>query len=657
MPRVTLPSLLLAGVSALHAQTPARPPLTLVPHGDSVFVYLTERPPVLGGFVLYRGRAGQAFERVTAEPVRAAREPAFAAGIMGTDLPAVMRALRTTDEAETLRRLQGDAFAGALLSLHYRSVATALGRFYADGGLAEGAAYEYRVVFTNAAGEETERRVESRVVVTDVVPAAPSGGTVTAGDHTATIGWRYPRYQGDPRDFVIGFHVYRVDGAGGEPRRLTTGPVARDDAAPFTYHDRDVRNDVAYRYHVTAVDVLGVESPAGASVSLRATDRTPPASPVGLAVDNADGAVRLVWRMAAETDAAGYHVERANGLSQPFTRLTRAAVPVDAPEWVDSGVTGGRQYFYRVIAVDAAGNASEPSNALSALPLDRTPPAAPPAVTTTLRERRVVVRWTPSPSGGVQGYHVYRGPAPDRLVRLTSRPVPGREYVDSGYAAAGLVPGRRYVVRVSAVDSAFNESAPTAAELTLPDDEPPAPPSGFAARGVMGRHAAIEWAASGALDVAGYVLTRADSGAPPVEAGRFEAAVMAWRDTAVVTGRTYVYRLVAVDSAGNRSEPLADTLRFGDDTPPASPRHLAAQVTPAGVALVWERVASPDLAGYVVYRSTLPTGVYERVATLPATTLQHLDATGRAEHYYVVRAVDRSRNESAASPVATGKAP
>ena len=49
MRRVTVLPLLLAGATALDAQTPTRPPLTLVPHGDTVLVYLTERPPALGG--------------------------------------------------------------------------------------------------------------------------------------------------------------------------------------------------------------------------------------------------------------------------------------------------------------------------------------------------------------------------------------------------------------------------------------------------------------------------------------------------------------------------------------------------------------------------------------------------------------------------------
>lgn len=649
--------LLLAGAPLLEAQELTRPPLTLVPHGDSVLVYVTESPPLLGGFVVYRARAGQSPERVTGDPVRSVHEPALAAGMLGADLPAVIRALRATDEGEMLRRLHGDRFAGTLLSLYYRSVATVLGRFYADGGLTRGVAYEYQVVFTDGTGRETDRRLAGQVTLTNVVPASPTGGSVTAGDHAAMVGWQYPKYRGDPRDFVIGFHVYRADGSAGDMRRLTTAPVLRDDAAPFAYHDGDVRNDVAYRYQVTAVDMLGVESAPGAAVSLRATDKTPPAIPVGLAVENGDGVVRLVWRMSPETDAAGYHVERSAGLSQPYTRLTRTALPVGAPEWVDSAVTGGRQYFYRVIAVDAAGNASEPSNALSSLPLDRTPPLPPPAVSTVLRERRVVVRWTASPSRDVQGYHVYRGDAPDRLVRLTSKPIAARELVDSGYAAAGLAPGRRYLVRVSAVDSSFNESAPAATELTLPDDEPPAAPGGFAVRGVLGRYAEIEWAGSSALDVQAYVLTRADSGGAPVEVGRFDAATKAWRDTAVVTGRVYAYQLVAVDSAGNPSAAVGDTLRYGDFTPPASPRYLAARVTPAGIELRWERVASADLAGYVVYRSTLPTGVFERVTPQPVVELQFVDPTGRPDHFYVVRAVDRSQNESAASPVARGGTP
>lgn len=638
--------------TSLAAQEPTRPPLQLVPQGDTVFVYV-DVPADAGGFVVYRAPAGETMARITAEPVRREREPAMAAGILGSDLPMVMQALRASDEAELLRRLRSDRFGAAVLSMLSRNVATVLGRLYVDAGLLPGATYEYRIVFTDAAGREGERGLTARVLVRDPTLPPPVQARSVARDREAVVGWSYARYRGEQSDIVIGFRVYRAEGPTAPFRRLTGTPVLRNDAAPLVYRDRDVRNGASYRYQVTAVDLLGRESAPSGAGSASPMDRTPPAAPVGLAVRNGDGTVLVTWRLSPEADVVGYQVERSTGLNAPYTRLTTRPLPTDTPILTDSTVSGGRPYFYRVLAVDSAGNISEPSTAITALPVDRTPPQPPTGVTATVRTRRLTMRWAGSPSRDVRGYFVYRGESADRMGRLHSVPLEGAlQFADSGFGDSGLAPGRHYLVRVTAVDSAFNESAPASVEVTVPDDEPPSPPGAFVARGVLGRYVELQWTASGALDVRSYVVTRSSGAERPVQVGAADRDERSLRDTAVVRGQTYVYRLVAVDSAGNRSPEVSDSLAFGDPTPPASPRFAAARATAAGVEVTWERVASTDLVGYVVYRSTLPTGTYERVTPRPVTELQFVDPAGRAGHFYVVRAMDASHNESGPSPVA-----
>jgi fibronectin type 3 domain-containing protein len=129
------------------------------------------------------------------------------------------------------------------------------------------------------------------------------------------------------------------------------------------------------------------------------------------------------------------------------------------------------------------------------------------------------------------------------------------------------------------------------------------------------------------------------------------------RDSTAAAGVTYAYEVIAVDSADNRSEPAGATVAFADPTPPPAPRYAAAVVTSAGVEISWERVVADDLAGYHVYRALVPTGVFERITDLPVLELRLSDASGRAEHYYSIRAVDRSANESAPSPAVRGRVP
>jgi len=647
-----------AAAAPLAAQTARQPSMFLFAHGDTVRLLLTEPPPAFGGFVVYRRLAlAGTFSRLTPQPVRGVRQPAVAAGLIGADLPAVRQALRVADDGELLRRLQGDRFGAHVLSLLYPQVAVVLGRSFADAGLRRGASYEYRVVFTDSRGNETDRAIDGWVQVVDVQPAAPQAVQATASDGAVTLTWTYPRYTGDASDLVIAFHVYRAAAPGGTWERVTIRPVVRDDAGPLEYVDTLARNGVAYRYQVRSVDLARRESAPSAAVSATARDMTPPRMPTGLVAQPGDGVVTLSWPASGDVDAAGYHVERSTGLDQPFHRLTTTPLPPTRPTYADRTAVGGTSYFYRVVAVDATGNASHPGNAIAALPLDHTPPGPPARVTARVVGRRLEVRWTGSASPDVRGYYVYRGDSPDRLVRLVEQPVTGGMFVDSGYGGAGLTPGGRYVVTVSAVDRSYNESPPVPAEITVPDDEPPAAPTGFSVRDVLGRYAEAGWSASPSTDVRSYVLSRAAPGRPDSVIGRQPAGpARTIRDTTAVPGVAYTYRLTAVDSAGNRGPAAVDTLVLRDPAPPPSPRFASATLTAQGVEVSWERVVDDALVGYHVYRALVPTGVFERLTTTPITGLRFVDPAGRAEHYYAVRAVDRSANESNPSPAVRGGA-
>ena len=649
------PLLLLA---LLAAPAWGQSPLRLVATGDTVLVYVLDAPAT-GGFIVYRRPLTPPtapFAKRSPAAVMMASNPAVLSGALGADLPMAMRAVRAVDDAELFRRLRSDHFASGVLAMVSRNAAIALGHLYVDAGVTRNADYEYRVVYTQGDGKETARTLTARVHVTDVVPLAPTGVQVSGADHEIRVTWHYPVYQGAPTDFTVGFHVYRTQGTG-PAHRLTATPILRNDAngGGFSFVDRDVSGGT-YSYQVSAADLAGRESGLTSVLSAHTVDRTPPAIPTDLAVRNGDGVVDITWRLAPELDAVGYHIERATGLHQPYTRLDRSLIPVRRPIWTDTVPGGGHQYFYRVIAVDSTGNASAPSNPVAALPSDKTPPIAPTALALTTAQHRITAHWAPSPSKDLRGYYVYHGEGASR-VRLTGRPVRTTAFVDSGAADKGLNPGGRYVIRVSAVDSSYNESPGVEASIAIPDDQPPTPPSALSSTNVEGRYVLVSWSATASRDVQWYALTRT-GGAPDTGTRalhRFPASVREWHDTLVTHGRRYVYHLTAIDSAGNVSAARTDSVLFRGVVPPPQPRAAGARTVTGGVEVRWERVVSLELTGYNVYRSTLPTGVYRRLTGAPVSLLSFTDSTGHAGLFYTVRAVDRSGNESAASPVAVAR--
>ena len=131
--------------------------------------------------------------------------------------------------------------------------------------------------------------------------------------------------------------------------------------------------DGVYSLRVVNVTLAGaLFDPQGSetedSITLGGGDSTPPAAPTGLFATAGDAQVSLDWADNAETDLAGYHVERATDAAGPFTRLT-GANGVGASAYVDGGLTNGLTYVYRVLAVDTSGNESAVSTVASATPM------------------------------------------------------------------------------------------------------------------------------------------------------------------------------------------------------------------------------------------------------------------------------------------------
>ncbi|MGO4211562.1 fibronectin type III domain-containing protein [Terriglobus sp. 2YAB30_2] len=83
-------------------------------------------------------------------------------------------------------------------------------------------------------------------------------------------------------------------------------------------------------------------------------DTTPPAVPQSVEALSSESGISLSWQPGTEMDLAGYLVYRVDDSGE--LRLT--AMPVTAPQFTDTTAIKGKQYRYRVAAVDRAGNES-----------------------------------------------------------------------------------------------------------------------------------------------------------------------------------------------------------------------------------------------------------------------------------------------------------
>lgn len=251
-----------------------------------------------------------------------------------------------------------------------------------------------------------------------------------------------------------------------------------------------------------------------------------------------------------------------------------------------------------------------PSSTRVAVPLVP-PPPAPGTPTVTYNETAITVEWTPVEPSDTDvlpshplgtplptlAYHVYDVPAPagsgssrtlpdasapsivsglpasargagsrasgDVLeTRLTKEPL-----VETSYSDARITWGdqRCYAVRaVEMIDALSVESDERPATcVTLKDTFPPAPPKGLSGVASDGAISLI-WEPSAEKDLAGYLVLRAPAPSSTLEPVTLEPIPATNFEDKVQAGVRYVYAIVAVDKAGNRSAPsnrLEETAR------------------------------------------------------------------------------------------------
>jgi len=110
---------------------------------------------------------------------------------------------------------------------------------------------------------------------------------------------------------------------------------------------------------VHVVQNVAIESDASPTTCVTPKDVFPPAPPQNLGLLLLDGAIELVWDAGTEADLAGYTVLRADAPGDTLRPLTPS--PVRESTFRDTTVKPGARYVYAVVAVDKAGNASQPS--------------------------------------------------------------------------------------------------------------------------------------------------------------------------------------------------------------------------------------------------------------------------------------------------------
>ena len=198
---------------------------------------------------------------------------------------------------------------------------------------------------------ETRESGDSNVVSVRVYPPPepPQGVTVAVREKAIEISWTAPPVPPNGQA-PHSYRVYREEVESPAPDRSSTtnAPVR----SPFTQ---------------IGAETVESDQPHSSMATVTASDIFPPAAPTGLevalipATGQTPAYIELSWAISSEADLAGYYVYRSGDENSPGERVSAEVLP--SPAFRDMSVKSGRRYFYRVTALDRAGNESPRSPA------------------------------------------------------------------------------------------------------------------------------------------------------------------------------------------------------------------------------------------------------------------------------------------------------
>ena len=235
----------------------------------------------------------------------------------------------------------------------------------------EPARLRYAVRYVNAAGQ---RAAFSNFFLMEPAAkvAAPPTIIKTGKEYSETantITWEPPKTNTDGSTPVnlLGYNVYRTNAAQPE---TSQNPLNQEPITTTQYQDKNFKFGEKYTYIVRSVS-LGtegkpVESLNSNSIQLAPIDLYPPAPPEKVLIGSAPGKLSIFWVANSEPDLAGYYLYRSTDPNLPKDKWTKLTPTLyTKTTFADDNVESGKTYYYYVIAVDNAGNKSEPSEVAS----------------------------------------------------------------------------------------------------------------------------------------------------------------------------------------------------------------------------------------------------------------------------------------------------
>ncbi len=214
----------------------------------------------------------------------------------------------------------------------------------------------YRVTAFNSHSYKSSLPV--LVQLEDSIPPLPPTDIQGHIDSTGlvTLQWR-PNHEKD----LVGYRVYRSNFKKAEFSQITRH--LHSDTIFTDTINLKILNQYIY-YQITAVDYRYNESSKSTILKLARPDILPPANPLLTLVQSNDQGIKLSFSGSSSTDVHHYEIYRKTPTETNWLYMATLP-PADSGSWVDKNVQANTLYSYTIVAVDSAGNESNPSPVVS----------------------------------------------------------------------------------------------------------------------------------------------------------------------------------------------------------------------------------------------------------------------------------------------------
>jgi titin len=484
---------------------------------------------------------------------------------------------------------------------------------YTDSGLTAfvGATpYYFRIVVTSANGDSSASNVIKRTTLLPVPTTFAAATPTTTG---MTLSW-------DQDTGDTGYVVQKQINS----TWVTLTTLATD---TNTYAVTGLHAGNAYNFRVMAKDAGGLSAPATVTAS------TLPKATVVTATATASGNITVSW--APVHGAVTYEVDSAPDGTTWGSIATPAA---GTTTFSDTTVAADTPQYYRVFAVNSAGNAAFSNTAQTSTVL-----AAPTTfAATSLSDTSISLSWDPQVTA--IGFRLEKSvgstwPQVGNLIAAGA----------TSYIVPNITANTAYTFRLIAVN-AGGDSTPSATATATTKVPAPVVALGAFTDTTVG----LTWPAI--ANATGYKIQRSTSpnngfsflgnATLPVLA----TAPITYSDATASQGSTYYYRVTATNLGGDSltSNIVTQTTLM---TAPATPTAVSSE--PTSIDLAWTAV--PGATGYIVQQQGATASIWTPVGSALAGTVDSLNVgslTAGTAYTFRIIAVDASGN-SVASATAT----